>query len=62
MAKELEKLCGKISLTGAENKGLIIYEREIAGGREKSEECLVGKVGSEHRVNKEAFRTVLSQI
>jgi hypothetical protein len=22
----------------------------------------VGKVGSEHRVNKEAFRTVLSQI
>ena len=62
MAEELEKLCGKISLTGGENKGLIICEGEIAGGREKGERCLVGKVGGERRVNKDAFRTVLSQI
>jgi hypothetical protein len=32
MVEELEKLCGKISLTGGENKGLIICERELAGG------------------------------
>jgi hypothetical protein len=62
MAEELEKLCGKISLTGVENKGLIIYEGEIARGREKGEWCLVGKVSGERQVNKEAFRTVLSQI
>jgi hypothetical protein len=32
MVEELEKLCGKISLTRGENKGLIICERELAGG------------------------------
>ena len=62
MAEELEKLCGKISLTRGENKVLIICEWELAAGREKGERCLVGKIGSERRVNKEAFRTVLSQI
>jgi hypothetical protein len=62
MAEEIEKLCGKISLTGGENKGLIICEGELAGGRERADRCLVGKVGSDRRVNKEAFQTVLSQL
>ena len=62
MAEELEKLCGKISLIEGEKVGLIICEGEIADGREKEERCLVGRIGGEWRVNKEAFRSVLSQI
>jgi hypothetical protein len=53
---------GKISLTGGETKGLIICEGELAGGRERGDWCLVGKVSSERQVNKEAFRNVLSQL
>ncbi|XP_059441137.1 uncharacterized protein LOC132173616 [Corylus avellana] len=62
MEEELETLCGKISLTEGEKVGLKICEGEIAEGRAKGARCLVGKIGGERRVNKEAFRTVLSRI
>jgi hypothetical protein len=62
MEEELETLCGKISQTHGEKAGLIICEGEIAEGQEKGEQCLVGKIGWEQKVNKEAFRTVLSRI
>lgn len=62
MAEELEKLCGKITLTEGERVGVVICEGEIADGREKGERCLVGRIGGERRVNKEAFRSVLSRI
>ncbi|XP_059446458.1 uncharacterized protein LOC132178004 [Corylus avellana] len=62
MADELEKLCGKITLTEGERVGVVICEGEIADGREKGERCLVGRIGGERRVNKEVFRFVLSRI
>lgn len=62
MSEELERLCGKIALTEGEKVGLVISEGEIAEGRMKGERCLVGRIGGERRVNKEAFRTVLSRI
>jgi hypothetical protein len=62
MAEGLEDLCGRSSLTGGEKKGIQIVEGEIEGGHELGERCLIGKVGRERKVNKEAFQLVLSKI
>jgi hypothetical protein len=62
MAEEIETLCGKISLIGGEATCLTIYEGDVDEDRQRGDRCLVGKVGGDRRVNKEAFRTVLSRL
>jgi hypothetical protein len=62
MTEELEKLCGRVSLTDGEKQGLTIEEGEIADGREKVGRCLVGRIGVERKINKEAFKTIMSCI
>jgi hypothetical protein len=62
MGDDLEALCGRISLIGGEKEGIKILEGEVAADREKGERCLVGRIGDERKVNKEAFKTVLSRI
>jgi hypothetical protein len=55
-------LCGRISLIGGEKVGIKISEGEVSADREKGERCLVGRIGDDKKVNKEAFQTVLSQL
>jgi hypothetical protein len=55
MGDDLETLCGRISLVGGEKVGIKISEGEVSADREKGERCLVGRIGDEKRVNKEAF-------
>lgn len=62
MGDDLETLCGRISLIGGEQVGIKISEGEIVDGREKGERCLVGRIRDEKKLNKDAFRTVLSRI
>lgn len=62
MAEDLEELCGNIILTEGEKSGIKISECEIAEAREKGTRCLVGKIWSGKRTNKEAFKQVLSRL
>jgi hypothetical protein len=62
MAEGLESLCSKISLTDGEKTGIRVVEGDVAETRERSMNCLVGKVWTGKSINKEAFTTVLSRI
>jgi hypothetical protein len=59
---DMGMLCGRIARIGGENIGISISEGDVAADIEKGERCLVGRIGEEKKVNKEAFKTVLSQI
>jgi hypothetical protein len=60
MIDDVDKLCGKVALIGGEQDGIAITEGEVADSRERGERCLVGRIGGERKVSKEAFKTVLS--
>jgi hypothetical protein len=62
MEEGLESLCSKISLTDGERVGIKVVEGDVAEIREKSLNCLVGKLWTERPINKEAFQTVLSRL
>lgn len=62
MDEELEKMCGKISLSEGEHNEITISEGEIVEAKAQGENCVVGKIWTEKSVNKEAFRSVLSRI
>jgi hypothetical protein len=62
MAEELEELCGNISLTEGEKSGINISEGEVVEAREKGTRCLVGKIWFGKRINKDAFKQVLSRL
>jgi hypothetical protein len=62
MGDKLETLCGKISCIGREDVGITISEGDVAADREKGLRCLVGRIGDEKKVNKEAFKSILSRI
>jgi hypothetical protein len=62
MADQLEKLCWSISLIEGEKVGLMIMEGEVDEDRARGGLFLVGKVWMGRKVNKEAFKTVLSRI
>lgn len=62
MDDDLERMCSKISLTNGEKIGINVSEGDVVDIREKSKNCLVGKLWTEKPVNKEAFKTVLSRI
>ena len=62
MEECLESLCGKISLTDGEKIGIKVVERDVAETREKSMNCLVGKVWTGKSIKKKAFKTILSRI
>ena len=44
MAKVLEKLCSKVSLSEGEKGGIHVTEGEVAEGKEVGARCLVGKL------------------
>lgn len=62
MSNGIEELCGKVKLIGGEREGISISEGEVADGREKGEHCLVGRIGEEKKINKEAFKMVFSRL
>ncbi|GLT77767.1 hypothetical protein SLA2020_493250 [Shorea laevis] len=62
MASEIEELCGKLTLSEGEKEGIPIHAGELSAVKEKVERCLVGRVGTEKRINREAFRTLLSRL
>jgi hypothetical protein len=62
MADDVDKLCSKVALIGGERDGITITEGEVAESRDRGERCLVGRIGEERRVNKEAFRTVMTRL
>lgn len=62
MADDVDTLCGKVALIRGERDRITIIEGEVADSRERGEKCLVGRIGEERRVNKEAFKIVLTQL
>jgi hypothetical protein len=62
MADDVDKLCSKVALIGGEWDGITITEGEVAESRDRGERCLVGRIGEDRRVNKEAFRTVMTRL
>jgi hypothetical protein len=61
MAEQLEELCGNISLSKGERTGITITEGEIEEARVQGGRCLVGRLWLARRVNKEAFKEVLTR-
>jgi hypothetical protein len=59
MEDDVENLCGKILLIGREKPGIRVMEEEMADDRRKRKRCLVGRIGTEKKINKEAFKGVL---
>ena len=62
MEVEIASLCEQILLTEGEKTGIKISDGEVSKGREVGERSLVGRIGGEKRVNKEAFKMVLSRL
>ncbi|GLT53495.1 hypothetical protein SLA2020_267610 [Shorea laevis] len=62
MTEEIEQLCGRISLSDREKEGISISDGDTAVLREKGSRCLVGRIGSERRINRAAFRALLTRI
>jgi hypothetical protein len=59
MDEILETLRWKMKLTEAEKIGITITEDDKVDLRMKSGKCLVGRIMSERRILKEAFRTLM---
>lgn len=60
MDSVLEHLCSKISLSDGEKCGISVADGEIASVREIGGRCLIGRIGLEKPINREAFKSVLS--
>jgi hypothetical protein len=62
MDSGLVKLCSKISLSEREKVEISVSEGEVAEVREIGGRCLIGKIGPEKQVNREAFQSVMSRL
>lgn len=62
MAEELEEMCGRISLSDSEKEGISITKGDIAMLKERGTRCLVGRLVTEKRINKEAFCSLLTRL
>jgi hypothetical protein len=60
MTEAIEELCGKMTLTEGESVGLTISEDDTADLRVHSGRCLVGKLLSDRLLQREAFRSLMS--
>jgi hypothetical protein len=60
MVDLLETLCRKMALTEGEKVGITIMEDEMADPHMKSGRCLVGRLMSDRRIQKEAFQNIMS--
>jgi hypothetical protein len=62
MADDVDKLCGKVAFIGGKRDGITITEGEVADSYKRRERRLVGRIGEEWKVNKEAFKSVLMRL
>lgn len=62
MAEAIEELCGRFSLMDSEKEGISITDGEIAVMCEKVTRSLVGRLGTEKRINREAFKSLLLRL
>ena len=62
MAEQLKELCGNISLCEGERAGITITDGEIEEVRAQGGQCLVGRIWMARKVNKDAFKVVLTRV
>lgn len=62
MANLLEELCGNMSLTEGEKVGLTITKDATADLRLKGGKCLIGRLSSKRRIQKEVFRSMMARL
>lgn len=48
--------------TKGEQEGIAITEDDVGEIRMRGENCLIGRIWAKKKINKEAFKTVLSRI
>ncbi|GLT62155.1 hypothetical protein SLA2020_348130 [Shorea laevis] len=62
MATELDELCGRLTLSEGEKEGIQIEEGEISVMRDKVARSLVGRLGTDKKINREAFRILMLRL
>lgn len=62
MAEELKELFSRISLTDSELEKISISEGEITVLRDRGSRCLVGRIETDKRINRDAFKTLLHRL
>jgi hypothetical protein len=62
MADSIVELCENMSLTEGEQVGLCIHEDDTADLRMMWGKCLVGRLLTERRVQKDAFRISMAKL
>jgi hypothetical protein len=62
MAENRDQMGGRAPRTKGEKEGIVITEDDVGEIRAQGEYCLIGKIWAEKKINKEAFKTVLSRI
>ena len=61
-AREISQLCENLSLADEDEVVREVAEEDIQDGTEDVDKCLVGKVLSGKKVNREAFKGLIEQI
>jgi hypothetical protein len=59
MEELIESMGDSMKLTEGERKGITITKVDIADLRAKSERCFLGRLMSDRRIQKEAFRALM---
>lgn len=62
MEELVDKLGGSIRLLEGEKTGILITEDDTADLRMKNGRCLVGRIMSERRIQKVAFRALMARL
>ncbi len=58
----IESMSGGLKLSEGERIEITISETDIADLRGRSERCLLGRLMSDRRIQKEAFKTLMSRL
>jgi hypothetical protein len=62
MEELIEGVCSSMKLLDKEKAGILITEDDTAELRMRSGRCLVGRIMSERKIQKEAFRTLMARL
>ncbi|KAF5451933.1 hypothetical protein F2P56_026987 [Juglans regia] len=62
MEVDLEKMCGKLSLTEQEEEVVVVDEESLDGALGRSEKCLLFKLFTDKQFNKEAFKSTMKRL
>jgi hypothetical protein len=62
MAAKFGKACGNFSLIDGEKEGIFIFVQDVADLQDKGTRCLVGRLRTDKKINKEAFQSLLSRL